>query len=448
MKTRSRPGFILSLCGLALSFLLLGCSASTASKPTPTPIPTPIVASKPTYAVQRGTVIDEIVFNGRFAAAQEEKLYFRMDGRIGKVMVRLGDKVKKGDVLAELEISDLLNQLAQAQLTLQQAQIKLKSAQDNVAEQQTQLDIALETARLRLEQTKVRAPAPGTIIAAANRDKAAAAVQAAQAAYDRRGQVSGSAEAIALQRATWDYDIAVAQYDLAVQSAQAWEYDVRVLEQSVLLAQSNIRKAALSVDPVLAQDVAKAQLGVERLNNQVANARLVASVDGEVTMIAAEVGKTITAYKQVMTIALPGPLDVSADLSNEQLQRLSVGQPALVTFSNYANREFRGVLRRLPFPYGGAGSAQDEDRSTRVTVDNLDVAVERGALARVRVIIKQDDNALWLPPAAIRKFQGRDFVVVQDTDGQRRVSVTAGIVAAERVEILDGLSEGQIVVGP
>jgi multidrug efflux pump subunit AcrA (membrane-fusion protein) len=443
MTFRTASGLLAAVC-----VLLAGCSTATQSKPTPTAIPTPIVAAKPVYTVQRGTVSDEIIFSGRFAAAQEEKLSFHMDGRAGKVMVRQGDKVKQGDILAELEVSDLQNQLAQAQLTLLQAQIKLKSAQDNVAEQRTQLDIALETARLRLAQTSARDPNPNLIIAAANRDKAAASVQSAQAAYDRRGQVSGSAEALALQRATWDYDIAKAQYDLALQAQVTWEYDIRVLEQSVLLAESNIRKAALSVDPVLAQDVAKAQLGVDRLNAVLANARLVAPIDGEVTMIAVEVGKSYTAYKQVMTIAIPGPLDVSTELGKEVMERLSVGQKALVSFSILPGREYEGIVRRLPYPYGGGGSPSDEDRSTRVSVENLDVHVERGALARVRVIVAMHGDALWLPPSAIRKFQGRDFVIVQDADGQRRVSITTGIVSAERVEIIEGVSEGQIVVGP
>lgn len=433
---------------LMVAAALTGCGFAANDIATPTPIPTPIVAAKPMFSVQRGAVVEDIVFNGRFAAAQEEKLSFRMDGRVGKVAVRVGDKVKKGDLLAELEISDLLNQLAQAQLSLQQAQIKLNSAQDNVAEQQTQLNIALDQAKLRLEQTKVKDPAPSTRIAAANRDKAAAAVQAAQAAYDARGQRGDSREALDLQRATWDYDIAKNNYELAVQAQKAWEYDLRLLEQNVLLAESNLRKAALSIDPALSQDGAKAQLSVERLNAQVANARLVAGVDGEVTMIAADVGKPVTAYKQVMTIAVPGPLDVSADLPNETMARLSVGQKATLAFTNYPGREFHGDIRRLPYPYGGSGSVQDEDRSTRVTVEDANVTIERGSLARVRVILQEKTSTLWLPAAAIRKFQGRSFVVVQDADSQRRVNIATGITTEDKVEILEGLNEGDVVVGP
>ena len=58
------------------------------------------------------------------------------------------------------------------------------------------------------------------------------------------------------------------------------------------------------------------------------------------------------------------------------------------------------------------------------------------------------ENVLWLPPAAIRTYQGRDFVVVQLPDGsQKRVDVLLGIATDERVEIAAGLEERQTIVG-
>jgi hypothetical protein len=52
-----------------------------------------------------------------------------------------------------------------------------------------------------------------------------------------------------------------------------------------------------------------------------------------------------------------------------------------------------------------------------------------------------------LPPAAIRTFSGRKFVVIEEEGRQRRADVTIGIESAERVEVKDGVEENQIVVG-
>ena len=46
-----------------------------------------------------------------------------------------------------------------------------------------------------------------------------------------------------------------------------------------------------------------------------------------------------------------------------------------------------------------------------------------------------------------RKFQGRDFVVVQREEGQQRVDVRLGIESIDRVEILEGVEAGQLIIG-
>jgi RND family efflux transporter MFP subunit len=443
---------VAALIGAALT----GCAGGGGSQePTPTPIPTAVVPSKPTYKVERGTVIEEVRFTGRIAPVEEEQLYFRVDGRVAKVNVKQGDKVKAGDVLAELEIDNLLNALAQAEVGLQTAQLQLKTAQESSAEQRTRLEINLQIAKLRLEQARTQDPGPSVAIAAANLERAAAEVQRAQAAYDRRNASPGAAaswEAANLQDATINYQIAKAQYEQALQNQKVHELDLQILEQNVRLAQLDLEKLTSTVDPVLEQQVARAQLEVDRLKAEVANARLTAPIDGEVTMVGAYAGRTVNAYRPVMTVAAPGALEVSADLTSDTMQKLSVGQECTIVIVNYPAKEFHGKIRRLPYPYGTGGSTAvgtaEEDRSTRISIDDADVTLEAGALVRVSVVLQKKDNVLWLPPAAIRTFQGKDFVLVMEGEGQRRVPVKLGIKAEDRVEIVSGLEEGQVVVGP
>jgi len=71
-----------------------------------------------------------------------------------------------------------------------------------------------------------------------------------------------------------------------------------------------------------------------------------------------------------------------------------------------------------------------------------------GELIRVTVVVERRDNVLWVPPEAVRTFEGREFVVVRDGETQRRVDVEIGIRGDDRVEIEAGLTEGEIVVAP
>ena len=78
----------------------------------------------------------------------------------------------------------------------------------------------------------------------------------------------------------------------------------------------------------------------------------------------------------------------------------------------------------------------------------LQLIVRTGDIVQVTVILESKQGVLWLPPAAIRTFEGRNFVVVR-TEGQtRRVDIKVGIKNEEKVEIVEGLEEGEVVIGP
>ncbi len=68
-------------------------------------------------------------------------------------------------------------------------------------------------------------------------------------------------------------------------------------------------------------------------------------------------------------------------------------------------------------------------------------------MMRIEVVLERKDDVLWLPPQAIRIFDGRKFVVVQSGEVQQRGDVKIGIEGEDRVEIEEGLTRDQIVIG-
>ena len=88
--------------------------------------------------------------------------------------------------------------------------------------------------------------------------------------------------------------------------------------------------------------------------------------------------------------------------------------------------------------------------TTRIALDDPEIikGFRLGDLVQVTVILENKQNVLWLPPQAIRSFEGRNFVVIK-TDGlPKRVDVRIGIKNQEQVEILDGVEEGQVAIAP
>ncbi len=238
---------------------------------------------------------------------------------------------------------------------------------------------------------------------------------------------------------------AQAQYNQAVQARQAHRYSVQIQEQNVELARMRLEQLEEGLD------IEELRLTVERLQAQLADARLVAPFDGQVLSVSISEGRAVEGYRTVMVVADPNELEVSADLTDRILQDLAEDMPVTAALVSRPDQKVSGHIRRLPYPYGGggrvvSGGAEEEDKSTRIALEG-DINYEQGDLVRVTVVLERREDVLWLPPQAIRTFEGRDFVVVEEGDGRRRVDIQTGIESDDRVEIEEGLEEGQIVIG-
>lgn len=390
----------LPVLSAVLAFVLLsGCALlppvntdrATDGLPTPTPIPTAIVPVKPVYTVQRGEIVKQLEFSGRVSPVVEEDLFFRTPGRVRSVFSRRNDMVTQGEIIAELEIDGLERQLESALLELERAQVRLTQAENNftftVRTAQTNIDIA----NIRLQSLQ------------------------SEAVPDRT--------AIAIQ------------------------------EKQIELLQIELDRLLLQgVDPLLHSDVTRAELTVQRLRAEIDEARLIAPFDGRLMSLSISPGQSVNAFVPAAVVADISEFELKADLVSSQLNDLVEGMPALVYSVSRPGETFPGTVRRLPYPYGSGGrgtTVEDLDKSTRISID---VPADRipyqlGDLVRVSVELERKADVLWLPPQAMRIFDGRRFAVLQDGEVQRRVDVRVGIETPERVEVLEGLEEGQVVVG-
>ncbi len=455
MNRRSLSSLFLLIVLIGLISLPLGCSSGSASSPassssqsgpTPTPIPTSIVPTNPTYQVQRGDVVRLMQISGRAAPVREDELFFRANGYVENVYARRNDSVKEGDLLAELEVTDLKNQITQVEAELVAVQI---NNERQVAE-------AMANVRAReLALAKLQASVSSTQIlnARINLERAQETLSDAQIEYqeslDRHWEKEEVRQryADAVRNAQWNLDLAQAQYNDALRANERLSYDIELAQQDLDLAQ--MRQAEIETGV----DVTRTLLSLQRLQAQLDDARIVAPFDGIILSTSIIAGSQIQGYKTVMTIADPSELEIMAELSTSEMSELTEGTVLVAEVINKPGEQIPGFIRRLPYPYGGGGKiegVQDEDASTRIalekSIDELGMRV--GDRMRITIELERSVDALWLPPQAVRTFEGRNFVVIQEEGGQRRLDVTIGIRSSDRLEILEGLSEGQTVIAP
>lgn len=258
----------------------------------------PSAAAAPaTVAVTRGNLVASVSGSGSVAAEQSLNLAFQANGNVTDVLVKEGDSVQAGQVLAKLDDRNLQLQVVSAQSSLDSAKARLAQAQEGNAKPE---DLAAAKAQLASAQANYDKVAKGPT--GADAQAAQAAVRSAQAAYDAavksagtsNSQLEASAAALekaqaAVQQAQSDYDkvagapnigalpqsLKLQQTTIDYQQAKA-NYDS--LNQTVNTdAQSKVQSAAAQLDQAKAnlakltpsqEDLAAAQanLDVQRAN--------------------------------------------------------------------------------------------------------------------------------------------------------------------------------------
>lgn len=381
--------FLVLITGL---LLLAGCSTQESfgdpiTEGEPTPIPTAVVPNRPVYQVQRGDIIDARSFVGRVSPIVSQPLLFSVEGRVIDILLQRGDLVHERDVIAELDTSVLEQALSIAQSDLQVAQSLL----DNVQNQ-----VGFETQRAQLN----------------------------------------------LNLAQLSLDHAIAQADTPPTDDQAYEISRLEIERD--LAQLALDEVNSVIDPQLQVDVTRAQQHVDDIQAQIEQMHLVAPMDGTITSLQIEIGDIVNPFEAIGLVSDETNLEVRDTLAVEAMEELVEGLPTQLTIANRPSEPVPGTILILPAPYGSG-----DDEFVHIRFDDPLQATDFlvGDRVTISVIVNESKDALWLPIGAIREFNGRNFVVVEEDGAQRRVDVVLGIQGDGRVEIVEGVEEGQTVIG-
>lgn len=240
-------------------------------------------------------------------------------------------------------------------------------------------------------------------------------------------------------------DLEIAQLTLEqLQSQGRSANEIKIQELQVELAQMNLEEVLedLGIDPESPV--------LDELDAQVAQARAFAPADG--TIIAAiNVGRNVTPDTPAFVLGDPSQLEVVADLDaskgDTEVKEMFEGMPVIITLNADADVKLTGTIRQLPSPYGTGAS---DERVIHVVLDSPPSAnsYQTGDNVTVTVLLANKEDVLWLPPDAIRSAGGRTFVIINSDTGPQRIDVEIGLQTRDRVEIVSGLEENQVVVGP
>jgi HlyD family secretion protein len=457
---------------LFLASLLAACASPGAGQPTPTPAPTPVVAQKPTYTVQRGAVTRTLRLTGRVTPVNQQDLFFRADGFVREVYMARGDQVEEGAVLARLDDPEKFQaDVAAAELELEQARFDLDELHRNAPVEAAKAQVALAEAQKALDEAR-----KGRTNLDYPRVSDELTIQKAEADYllakDRVKEAQKDFDKVAHKRLTdpervmtlnalldakremdrlfaiynWlllpatPNELAQADADLALAEA---EYEA-ALRSWELLKDGPTERAVLLAEAKVTD--AEATLAIAQ--KALANIELRAPFAGEVLSINLSPGTQVTAFRAVLTLADPNELEITAFPTQEELRDLGVGQAAVLQLSSRPGEDLPAQVVQVPV----AGAGQDEeadrqDQAVHIQLQDPGIPLTLNEAVTLTIELETRQDVLWLPPAALRTFQGREFVFVEENGVQRRVDVILGLRGPDRIEIVSGLTEGQVVIG-
>ena len=355
--------------------------------------------------VQAAPLVRTLQFSARVATLSRVEVGSTITGRVASVRVNEGDAVAQGDVLLDLEADELKAALAQAEAAEQQARARLsglRSTGRTSADAATaQADATLRAAAAELARTE-QLVTQG-FVSASRLDDARRAMAVAQAQLD-------SARAQAQAIADTGTDLAQAEAQIAVAQAATAAARAR-LAQTAVSAPANAR--------VLVRDV--------------------------------EPGQIVQPGRALLTLALAGPTQLSAQVDERFLEQLRTGQPATAVADACPSQRFRArVLSIAPSVDAQRGAIE------------VRFALEPGApdflredmTLSVEVETARRNSALVLPLAALRtegSAQGTEIAaqVLVQVDGRAEVrDLRLGLRNLASVEVLEGLNAGdEVLVG-
>lgn len=224
-----------------------------------------------------------IILPGSIQAITEAPVLARADGYLERRLVDIGDRVKTGQILAEIDAPELVDQVSQAKAAEEQAEAALAQAEANVQQGQTDMELARIVAQ--------------------------------------RSAVLVKKGAVARQ----DDDTVQAQYNSKLAALQSLQKAVEVQRANIAAAKSNLAR-------------------LQKLDEY---RKVVAPFDGVITLRNVDVGALVTSGNTLLyRIAQVGTLRTYVNVPQAYADSVHAGQPATLTVSNLPGRQFAGTIAR------------------------------------------------------------------------------------------------------
>lgn len=256
--------------------------------------------------------------------------------------------------------------------------------------------------------------------------------------------------AAALTQAKAELDIAIADKNDAERTLAR----TKSLFDRQLASQADYDAVMATYDRVRAT-IASRQAGVQAAEVQLENTRIRAPFDGTILTKNADVGEVVAPYSAgassrvaVVTIADMSSLEVEADVSESNIERVHIGQPCEITLDAYPEKRYRGVVDKI-VPTADRAKATVLTKIKFVESDNKvlpEMSAKTQFLSKDAPITNDIQTKLVIDPGALTTREGKKIVFVVHDNIVTATPVEVGPSFGRYIELRVGPSPGEKVV--
>jgi HlyD family secretion protein len=359
----------------------------------------------PAARVARGDVSAWIATNGKVEPTEPHVTVAHLDGFVREVLVTEGAVAAPGQLLLTLDATELRAQLAHAREELLAAQEQMRIA--------TAGGSAEELAKLEEDLRRTDAE---LVKLGRDRDSLLRLVEKQAATPDELTQAA-----------------------LALEQAEAQrQFLVRKRGDLQQRASFDARRAGLLAT--------RARQTILSLEEQLRSTRVAAPVAATVYRLPVRVGQHVQIGDSLAEVADLSRVRVRAFIDEPELGSVAVGQVVVVTWDALAGRSWTGRTEQVPksvVPRGGRSVGE-----VLCSVDNGDMQLLPNINVDVRVRTQVRPHAVTVPRSAVRVAGDQRYVFLVKDHRLERRPITVGIASTSEYEVLQGLSEGDLVALP
>jgi HlyD family secretion protein len=435
--------------------------------------------------VERGRLMISISESGAVKSRQQIIIKSEVEGRPTILyLIDEGTDVKKGDLLVELDASDLEESKISQQITVQNAEASLVSAETDLGVTKSQSDSDVASAELdysfaQLDLEKYIEGEYPNELKQAESDIALAQEELEQAKNDCEGSRKLEAQGYITQNELKSDELALKRAEISLTRANN---ALRLLQEythkrKLAKLESDVEqmKAALErVKSKAAAEVVQAQANLrakqseydrqkaklEKTIDQIAKCRIVSPVDAMVvysttgkadrrgnTEPLAE-GQEIRERQELIYLPTASAMSAEIKIQESSLRKVAVGMPVKITVDALPDKTFYGKVSKIGLLPDAQSMWMNPDLTVYSTEINLQgdmQGLRPGMTCRAEIIVDRYEDALYLPIQAVTRVDGKPTVYVQNGGGSEARAIETGLDNNRFIRVISGLDEGEMV---